>query len=187
MPLTVAALVLPARSETEAAADRSSPSPVIVLSAGAAPSRPERASAADHFTVTSPVYQPSPFGAVVAAPLRVGSVLSTSTPVMVNGSLSLSAASVAVPSDLNQPLPLGSADRLPVTVGFVLSTLTVASSEAALPALSVAVPVTFCAAPSPLVTGSVQLAMPEPASTQVKVTVTSVLFHPASLAFGDCV
>src|SRR3954454_13246859 len=37
---------------------------------------PERASAQDHATVTSPLYQPAAFGAVVATPERVGSVLS---------------------------------------------------------------------------------------------------------------
>ncbi len=90
-------------------------------------------------------------------------------------------------SDLNQWLALAVADRLPVTVGLVSSTLTVVSSVAELPALSVAVPWTFCAAPSPLVTGDVQPAMPEPPSVQVKVTVTSLLFQPAALATGDCV
>src|SRR5919107_1563746 len=93
---------------------------------------------------------------------------------------------VAVTSDLNQPLPFASADRLPVTVGLDLSTFTVVSSVAELPAVSVAVPRTFCAEPSPLVTGAVQLAMPEPLSVQVKVTVTSLLFQLRTLAAGDC-
>jgi hypothetical protein len=129
------------------------------------------------------LYQPLSFGAAVSAPLRVGSVLSTLTPVMLKASLALSAASAAVPpalwslpsprvlaagqdrtperpswsaqvnvavtSALNQPLPFASADRLPVTVGLLLSTLTLVSSVAELPALSVALPSTFCAAPSP--------------------------------------
>src|SRR3954453_20060992 len=87
-------------------------------------------------------------------------------------------------SPLNQPLPFASADRVPVTVGLVLSTLTVVSSVAELPALSVAVPWTFCAAPSPLVTGAVQEAVPESLSVQVKVTVTSLLFQLRVLAAG---
>src|SRR3954464_12819734 len=94
---------------------------------------------------------------------------------------------VAVTFALNHLLAFGSADSLPMRVGLVLSTLTVVSSVAELPALSVAVPWTFCAAPSPLVTGDVQLATPEPASAQVKVTVTSLLFQLRSLAAGACV
>src|SRR3982751_5415953 len=62
MPLTVAPVVLPALSVTEAPAERLLPSPVSVLSAGAAPARPDRASAAVQRTVTSPLYQPLPFG-----------------------------------------------------------------------------------------------------------------------------
>jgi hypothetical protein len=73
-------------------------------------------------------------------------------------------------------------------VGLVLSMLTVAGSEAVLPALSLTVPVTGCALPSlPIVCGWVQAATPESASAHVKVTVTSVLFHPSGLAAGDCV
>src|SRR3954464_10930900 len=68
---------LPARSRTEVPAVRPVPSPSMVLSAGAAPSRPERASAAAHLTVTSPLYHPAPLGAALAAPLSVGAVLST--------------------------------------------------------------------------------------------------------------
>src|SRR4051812_11395717 len=220
MPLRVAPLVFPALSLTDAPADRSSPSPVTVLFAGAFPSMPDSASLADHVTVTSPLYQPLPFGAVVAAPLSSGSVLSTLTPVMLNRSLSLSAASVAVPpalwfspsptvlaagqertpespswsaqvnvavtSDVNQPFSFARVDSAPVSVGLVLSTFTVVSSVAELPALSVAVPWTLCAAPSPLVTGSVQLAIPEPLSVQVNVTVTSLSFQLRMLAAGDC-
>src|SRR5690242_12640824 len=216
MPPTVLLTVLPALSATDALVDRASPSLVMVLSAGVAPSMPERASAAVHLTVTSALYQPLLLGAAVAAPLRVGSVLSTLMPVMLEASLVLSAASVAVPpalwlapspkvlaagqdrtperpswsaqvnvavtSVLNQPLSFALADRL--TVGLVLSTLTVVSSVAELPALSVAVPWTFCAPPSPFVTGPVQLAMPEPLSVQVKVTVTSLLFQLRVLAAG---
>src|SRR6478672_13237804 len=104
MPLTVAPAVLAATSLTEALVDRLSPSPVMVLLAGVSPSMPERASVAVHFTVTSSLYQPLPFGATVAAPLSVGAVLSTLIPVMVNGSLTLPAASAAEPPAL-WPLP----------------------------------------------------------------------------------
>src|SRR5689334_4309513 len=100
MPLTVELTVFPALSLTEAVVDRASPSLVRVLSAGVAPSIPERASPAVHCTVTSPLYQPLLLGAAVAAPLRVGSVLSTLIPVMLKASLELSAASVAVPPTL---------------------------------------------------------------------------------------
>src|SRR2546425_255751 len=61
--------------------------------------------------------------------------------------------------------------------------LTVAPAPAALPALSVAVPLAGCAAPSALSgIGAVQLATPEVASAQVNVTVTGVLFQPLPFA-----
>src|SRR3954468_9399001 len=47
--------------------------------------------------MTSPLYHPLLFGDVVAAPDRVGAVLSTLTPVTEAGALALSAKSVAVP------------------------------------------------------------------------------------------
>src|SRR5438067_1789906 len=66
----------------------------------------------------------------------------------------------------------------------MLMPLTVA--EAVLPALSLAVPVTDCAAPSLLrVVGPAQLATAESASAQVKLTVTSLLFQPAAFAAGE--
>ena len=80
----MAVRVLPARSLTDAVAARSSPSPVTMLSVGAW-STPERASSAVQRTVTSPRYQPFSLGAVVAAPLSVGRVSSTSIPVKRNG------------------------------------------------------------------------------------------------------
>src|SRR4051794_41553225 len=101
----------------------------MMLSAGAAPSRPERASAAVHLTVTSRLYQPARFGSVVAAPLSVGAVLST-------------------------------------LIGPTVASLL-------LPAVSVAVPLTDCAFPSPRVEGAGQLAMPERLSPQRKPTGTS--------------
>src|SRR5947207_59984 len=66
----------------------------------------------------------------------------------------------------------------------MLMPLTVAL--ALLPAMSVAVPVTLCPAPSAVsVTGGVSEAMPEVGSAAVKVTVTSVLFQPKAFAAGD--
>src|SRR5712691_11549866 len=84
---------------------------------------------------------------------------------------------------LFQPLPLGAGEPAPVIAGGALSMLSVTLAEAILPALSTAVPVTTCPAPSvATVTGPVQLAMPEVASAQVNVTMTLVLFQP--FAFG---
>src|SRR5918912_2267451 len=79
-PLTVRLAVLPALSLIEALADRLSPSPAIMLLVGHRPSRPDRASPHVQATVTSAVYQPAAFGWVVAAPLRVGAVLSMLIP-----------------------------------------------------------------------------------------------------------
>src|SRR4029079_9015131 len=73
----VSAVALLARSRTEVPAVRPVPSPSMVLSAGAAPSRPESAAAAGHVTVSASLYQPAQLGSVVAVPLRVGAVLST--------------------------------------------------------------------------------------------------------------
>src|SRR5207253_353450 len=57
---------------------------------------------------------------------------------------------------------------------------------APLPALSTQLPVTDWPAPSVLrVVGASELATPERASLQVKLTVTAVLFQPAALAAGD--
>ena len=58
----VADVSLPARSRTEVPAVRPVPSLAMVLSAGVAPSMPERASGAVHVTVTSSLYQPAAFG-----------------------------------------------------------------------------------------------------------------------------
>ena len=84
MPPTVFVVSLPALSATVADAERSSPSPVIVASPGAAAARPERASEAVQCTVTSPLYQPAAFGSEVAAPLSDGAVLSMSMPATVS-------------------------------------------------------------------------------------------------------
>ena len=58
MPLTVALAVLPALSPTDWLALPLSPSPLIVLLAGQAPSMPESASPHVHLIVTAPLYQP---------------------------------------------------------------------------------------------------------------------------------
>src|SRR5438093_12686441 len=95
--LLVASVELPARSLTEALAARPVSSPVITLSAGmAAGSIPDRPSAAVQWMLTLPLYQPSAFGWVVGAPLRVGAVSSTLRPVRPALAL-LPAASTAVP------------------------------------------------------------------------------------------
>src|SRR5688572_340784 len=141
MPETLAVAQLPARSQTVALAERLAPSPVTVLAAGQAPASPDSISEQVHWTTTSPLYQPLPFGAVVAVPLRLGAVLST---------------------------------LMPATVAMAL-----------LPAASTAVPVADWPAPSPSVCGAVQVSMPESASAQVKVTVTSVFCQPLLLADGD--
>src|SRR5205809_277564 len=58
MPPTVALTGLPARSDTPAVADRLSPSPRTVLSAGVAPSMPDKPSSQVKLTTTSALYQP---------------------------------------------------------------------------------------------------------------------------------
>src|SRR6476661_8648566 len=219
MSETVAVDELPARSETLADAERLSPSLVITLSAGHAPSMPERASLHVQWIVTSPWYQPFPFGAVVGAPLMIGAVLSTLIPDSVTLSL-LPATSRAVPvADCAAPspkvcgasqvlmpdsasahvkltvtlasyqsLPFGLRSRAALMVGFVWSMFTVAVSLAELPALSKAAPTTVWLAPSlESVVGSLQLAMPESASAQWKLTSTGVLFQLSALAGGACV
>src|SRR4051812_43705692 len=73
---TVALVWLPARSLTEALAERLMPSPVAVLSSGQVPSMPDKASAQAQCMITSPLYHPAAFACVVAAPLSVGAVVS---------------------------------------------------------------------------------------------------------------
>src|SRR3954452_1233353 len=91
-------------------ADRALPSPVITESAGQAPRRPDSESLHDQWIVTSALYQPSVFGAVVAAPVMVGAVSSMSIPDTVALSL-LSAASVALPvTDWLCPSPSSAGD-----------------------------------------------------------------------------
>src|SRR5438093_2031545 len=98
-----------------------------------------------------------------------------------------------VTSLLFQPLAFASGLRLPLITGAVLSILippTVAG-EAALPALSVHVPVLVndCPLPSALMVppATVSVARPdctEPESAQVKEAVTSVLFQLLAFASG---
>src|SRR3954452_21163378 len=96
MPDTVLVVTFPALSLTDSLAERFTPSPAIVLSAGPAPSMPESESDAVQWTFTSPEYQPSGFGLVVGAPVSVGALLSMFTPL--SGFVArLSALSTAVP------------------------------------------------------------------------------------------
>src|SRR3954468_4159322 len=97
MPLTVRVVWLPALSVTVAVAERLSPAPLMRLSAGQSPAMPDSVSEQLQCTVTSPLYQPLPFGAVVAAPVRVGAVLSMLMGLIVALWL-LPASSYAVPA-----------------------------------------------------------------------------------------
>ena len=64
--------------------------------------------------------------------------------------------------------------------------MTVAESLAELPALSVTVPLMTCPGVSWVtVVGALQLATPEVASEQTKVTVVSAVLHPLAFAVGD--
>src|SRR6476469_2626761 len=96
---------LPARSLTEELAVRLAPWPWMTLSAGAAPSMPERLSSDVQWIATLSLYQPAAFGPVVGAPLRVGAVVSMLMPLTVASAV-LPAASVAVPlTDCALPSP----------------------------------------------------------------------------------
>jgi len=63
----------------------------------------------------------------------------------------------------------------------------VTPSLALLPAASVTVPLADWSAPSPRTFGAGQLAVPDSASAQVNVTVTSCLYQPASFLASDAV
>lgn len=96
-------------------------------------------------------------------------------------------ASEAVPVTLTGELltdePL--AGDVIATVGADLSRLIVKLAVAELPARSVAVPLMIWLGASVLtVIGAGQVATPDSLSEQVKVTVTSLLFHPAGLGWG---
>src|SRR3954452_5928192 len=93
-----------------------------------------------------------------------------------------------VTSSEYQPAALAARSGAPVMAGAVLSMLTVAVPLTLLPALSVAVPVTFWALPSVVtVWGSVQSFRPDRFawSTHEKLTATSVLFQPLAFWSGD--
>src|SRR3954447_10200831 len=93
-----------------------------------------------------------------------------------------------VTSSEYQPAAFAARSGAPVMAGAVLSMLTVAVPGKLLPALSVAVPVTFCAFPSVVIVfGAVQSFRPDSVvwSTQEKLTSTSVLFHPFAFWSGD--
>src|SRR5438132_4489563 len=96
-------------------------------------------------------------------------------------------------SPLFQPLAFASGSRLPLISGNVLSMLmpSTVDGEAALPALSMQVPVFVrdLPLPSPLTVppATVSVAMPDrtaPVSAQLKETPTSVLFQPWEFACG---
>src|ERR1044071_3346349 len=91
---------------------------------------------------------------------------------------------VIVTSVLFQPAALAGGATLALISGGVLSRFTRAVAVADLPAWSVTVPEMLCPLPSALTrTGAGQLTMSEALGTQLKLTVTSVLFHPP--AFGN--
>src|SRR3954469_16784989 len=91
----VATVTLPALSATEALAVSPEPPPVMTVSAGQPPARPDSVSSQVQWIVIGPAYQPAPFGAVVGAPLSVGAALSTLTPLSVAPAV-LPAVSTAV-------------------------------------------------------------------------------------------
>src|SRR6478609_1306617 len=94
-----------------------------------------------------------------------------------------SAAQTWVTLVLYQPLTFGKLVGAALRFGAVLSTLIpLTVALAALPALSVAVPVTLWPSPSTRCCGPVMASMPESSSEPVKETVTSSLYQPAELA-----
>src|SRR5438477_322564 len=95
-----------------------------------------------------------------------------------------------VTSVLFQPLPLAAGVRPPVITGLVLSIFTVTLAIAlVLPALSVHVPLTSvplvsAVRPLPVVQPSIPLLIVPASPLSLKVTATSVLFQPLTLAAG---
>src|SRR6266404_3953174 len=88
-------------------------------------------------------------------------------------------------SVLFQPAAFGGGLTTALTAGRLLSMLSVTDTLAWFPAMSTAVPLTTCPAPSVLtVTGSGQRAIPLPPSVHVKLTRASVLFQPAAFGGG---
>jgi hypothetical protein len=94
---------------------------------------------------------------------------------------------VTVTSELFQPFPLAGGAALALAVGAVLSMLIPLTVVLAVfPALSVAVPLADCPAPSlESVCGAAHDVMPEVGSSHVNETVTSVLFQAFPLGAGD--
>src|SRR5437867_1028778 len=88
-------------------------------------------------------------------------------------------------SVLFQPAAFAGGLKTALAAGLVLSILRVTETLDWFPAMSTAVPLTTCPAPSVLnVTGSGQRAIPLVASVHVKLTRASVLFQPAAFAGG---
>src|SRR5690349_15647565 len=86
---------------------------------------------------------------------------------------------------LFHPAAFGTGVAPAVMVGDVLSMLMLTLADAVFPALSTAVPAAIWFAPSAFsVAGAVQVAMPDNASWQLKVTVTAPLFHLKLFAIG---
>ncbi len=91
-------------------------------------------------------------------------------------------AKVTVTSVLFHPFAFGLGLTVVVMAGGVLSMFNVTAAVAALPALSMAVPVMTWPAPCVVtLMGDGQEAIPDKVSVHAKVTVTSVLFHPFAL------
>src|SRR5262245_35711322 len=97
-------------------------------------------------------------------------------------------ASAAVPPRVKSGVETDAGKGSSDNVGAVLSRLISTFVVAVFPALSVDDPVTDCSVPCAVkVDGEAQLATPDSASLQLKVTVTSVLFHPLAFAAGVAV
>src|SRR5215831_11413509 len=92
------------------------------------------------------------------------------------------AGKLTVTAVLFHPLLLGAGVRTGERLGGVVSILNVTERVAVLPARSTAVPVIVCCAPSvATVLGAEQKAIPLVLSAHVKLTVTGVWCHPATL------
>ena len=95
---------------------------------------------------------------------------------------------MTVASWLTQPAAFGDGTTVAVIVGAVLSMSMVTVALAALPALSVAVPVTTWPAPSVVTTrGAGHEAIPDRSSAQTNVTVALPFSHPAAVGSGATV
>jgi hypothetical protein len=93
---------------------------------------------------------------------------------------------LTVTLELFQPLALAGGDTAAAILGRVVSRLTVTLVVALAPAASVTVPLTTWLAPSTeKVCGLGHVTIGAVPGTQVNVTVTGVLFHPAALGVGD--